>query len=54
MDGYKATANNLQQQIVQIGIDIQKVNAEFNGQKIFNDELLLELSDYLIEKNFRR
>lgn len=50
LDGYKATANNLQQQIVQIGIDIQKVNAEFNGQKIFNDELLLELSDYLIEK----
>lgn len=50
LDGYKETANNLQQQIVQIGIDIQKVNAEFNGQKIFNDELLLELSDYLIEK----
>ena len=50
LDGYKATANNLQQQIVQIGIDIQKVNAEFNGQKIFNDDLLLELSDYLIEK----
>ena len=50
LDGYKATANNLQQQIVQIGIDIQKANAEFNGQKIFNDDLLLELSDYLIEK----
>lgn len=47
---YKETANNLQQQIIQIGIDIQRTNAEYNGKKLFNDELLLELSDYLIEK----
>lgn len=50
LDGYKADAENLQKQIVQIGIDIQRTNAEYSGKKLFNDELLLELSDYLIEK----
>ena len=50
LSGYEETANNLQQQIIQIGIDIQRTNAEYNGKKLFNDELLLELSDYLIEK----
>ena len=50
LDGYKADAENLQKQIVQIGIDIQRTNAEYGGKKLFNDELLLELSDYLIEK----
>ena len=48
--GYQADAENLQKQIVQIGIDIQRTNAEYGGKKLFNDELLLELSDYLIEK----
>lgn len=50
LDGYKTDAENLQKQIVQIGIDIQRTNAEYGGKKLFNDELLLELSDYLIEK----
>ena len=50
LNRYKTDAENLQKQIVQIGIDIQRTNAEYGGKKLFNDELLLELSDYLIEK----
>ena len=46
----KASADSLQAQIIQIGIDIKKENAVYNGQQIFTAELLLELSDYLIEK----
>ena len=43
-------STRLQQKIIQIGIDIKKDNAQYNGVKIFNDDLLLELADYLIEK----
>ena len=50
LEEFKNTASSLQQQIVQIGIDIQKENAEYGGAKIFDEDLLLELSDYLIEK----
>lgn len=46
----KATSESLSQSITQIGIDIKKENAVYNGQKLFNDKLLLELSDYLIEQ----
>ena len=45
------TATNYQNQIIQIGIDIKKENATYNNKKIFNEVLLLELSDYLIEKS---
>ncbi len=46
----KANAENLQARIIQIGVDIKKENAVYNGQKIFTNNMLLELSDYLIEK----
>ena len=45
------TATDYQNQIIQIGIDIKKENATYNNKKIFNEVLLLELSDYLIEKS---
>ena len=45
------TATDYQNQIIQIGIDIKKENATYNNKKIFNKVLLLELSDYLIEKS---
>ena len=58
LENFKNIASDLQKQIVQIGIDIQKENAYYNGKKIFdiyddegNNILLLELSDYLIEKS---
>lgn len=44
-------ATDYQNQIIQIGIDIKKENATYNNKKIFNEVLLLELSDYLIEKS---
>ena len=50
LQSYQNQANSLQQQIIQIGIDIQKENAEYNKTKIFNENLLLELADYLIER----
>ena len=37
--------------ITQIGIDIAKENAVYNGTKLFNENLLLELSDYIIESS---
>lgn len=37
--------------MTQIGIDIAKENAVYNGRKLFNDELLLELSDYIVESS---
>lgn len=40
----------LDSQLVEIGIQIKKENAVYNGKKLFNEELLLELSDYVIEK----
>jgi len=42
-------ADALQKSLTQIGIDIKKENAVFNGEKLFSEALLLELSDYIIE-----
>lgn len=36
--------------LAQIGSNIRKENATYRGIKLFNDELLLELSDYIVEK----
>lgn len=44
-------ADTLQKSLTQIGIDIKKENAVFNGQKLFSEALLLELSDYIIESS---
>ena len=44
-------AERLQGIITQIGIDIKKENAVYNGQNIFTADMLIELSDYLIEKS---
>lgn len=41
----------LQNAMTQIGIDIAKENATYNGKKLFTDELLLELSDYIVESS---
>ena len=46
----KDKINEFQSQMVQIGIDINRQNATLNDEKLFNDELLLELSDYTFEK----
>lgn len=42
---------NTDTRLVNIGIEIKKENAVYNGVKLFTDELLLELSDYIIEKS---
>ncbi len=49
IQGYKDTSNGHSQAMVQIGIDIQKENAVLDGNKIFTQEDLLELDDYIIE-----
>ena len=46
----KTTSETLSSSITQIGIDIKKENAIYNGEKLFNETLLLELADYLIEQ----
>ena len=45
----KDEISNFENQMVQIGIDIKKENAVYQGRKLFNDELLLELNDYIVE-----
>lgn len=40
---------NYETQMVQIATDINKTNATWDGRKLFNEELLLELSDYTYE-----
>ena len=41
----------LQKAMTQIGIDIKKENAVYKGVKLFSNELLLELSDYIVESS---
>ena len=41
----------LENGMIQIGIDIKRENASYNGRKLFDDDLLLELSDYVIESS---
>lgn len=40
----------LETAMTEIGIQIKKENAVYNGQKLFTNDLMLELSDYIIEK----
>ena len=40
----------LDNQLAQVGSNIKKENATYKGVKLFNEDLLLELSDYIIEK----
>lgn len=47
----KDEIDELQTQMTQIGIDIKKENAVWNNRKLFNEELLLELSDYIVESS---
>lgn len=47
----KDEIDSLQNAMTQIGIDIAKENARYRGRKLFNDELLLELSDYIVESS---
>lgn len=47
----KQKSEDLSSKITQIGVDIKKENAVYNGTKIFSEALLLELSDYLIEQS---
>lgn len=47
----KDHSNNLFAKMTQIGIDIQKENAQYNGEKIFSNEDLEELDDYIIESS---
>ena len=42
---------NMDTRLTNIGIEIKKENAVRNGVKLFTDDLLLELSDYVIEKS---
>ena len=44
-------SDNLFAQMTQIGIDIQKENAQYNGSKIFSTQDLEELEDYIIESS---
>ena len=41
---------SLDGRLTNIGIEIQKENAVYGGVKLFNNDLLKELSDYIIEK----
>lgn len=47
----KDTSNTLFARMTQIGIDIQKENARYNGSKIFSAQDLEELEDYIIESS---
>ena len=47
----KDETEQMQNQMIQIGIDIKRENAIYNGRKLFNDDLLLELSDYIVESS---
>lgn len=47
----KDRSDSLFAQMTQIGIDIQKENAFYNGSKIFTDKDLEELEDYIIESS---
>ena len=44
-------SDDLLAKMTQIGIDIKKENVSHNGQKIFNQDLLDELEDYVIESS---
>ena len=45
----KDEISTYEERMIQIGIDIKKENAVYQGRKLFNDELLLELNDYIVE-----
>lgn len=45
----KDSIANYETQMVQIATDINKANATWQGRKLFDEELLLELSDYTYE-----
>ena len=47
----KDRSDSLFAQMTQIGIDIQKENASYNGAKIFTSKDLEELEDYIIESS---
>lgn len=47
----KDRSDSLFAQMTQIGIDIQKENASYNGAKIFTSQDLEELEDYIIESS---
>ena len=47
----KDRSDSLFAQMTQIGIDIQKENASYNGAKIFTNKDLEELEDYIIESS---
>lgn len=47
----KDSSDSLFVQMTQIGIDIQKENAKYNGEKIFSEYDLEELEDYIIESS---
>ena len=47
----KDESDSLFAQMTQIGIDIQKENALYNGVKIFSEQDLEELDDYIIESS---
>ena len=47
----KDRSDNLFARMTQIGIDIQKENARYNGSKIFSAQDLEELEDYIIESS---
>lgn len=42
---------NMETRLTNIGIEIKKENAVYDGNKLFDEELLLELSDYIIERS---
>lgn len=44
-------SDDLLAKMTQIGVDIKKENVSYNGQKIFNQDLLDELEDYVIESS---
>lgn len=47
----KDEIESLQEAMTQIGISIKKENAVYNNKKLFTDDLLLELSDYVVESS---
>lgn len=47
----KDRSDTLFAQMTQIGIDIQKENAQYNGSKMFSAQDLEELEDYIIESS---
>lgn len=50
LSDFEKAQTKIANQLAQVGSNIKKENATYKGVKLFNDDLLLELSDYIIEK----